>query len=136
MIALAMLSVKYTMTGDMALAKMCLKRMRAGEAPMTLSALQYSSFFTTCTWPRTTRAKLGTFATPMAMITFCVPCPRMVMRMRASRLKGKAIMPSMMRMIMESTAPPKKPATRPRSTPMMAPTMVPPMAMKIEILAP
>ena len=104
--ALPMLSVAYTTTSETVLGRMWENIIRSGDAPRIRSALQNSSFFVTMTLLRTTRANRGTLPMPMARMTLNTPEPRIVTSRMDSRIKGKANMPSIIRMITASTTPP------------------------------
>ena len=134
--ALATFNVAYTIIGEIAFGRICVNSSLVLETPITRQALQYSSFLTICTSPRTTRAKLGILPIPMAMITLISPCPSTVIRIMDNKTNGNERKPSIIRMIIESTIPPMKPAIRPSSTPMIPPTNVPPAATISETLAP
>ena len=65
---------------------------------------------------------MGTLATPTAIITGTSPGPSSATIPIASRSPGIASMMSIMRMTMESAAPPIPPAIAPSSIPIESPT--------------
>ena len=72
--------------------------------------------------PRSRRAKIGTFTTPIAIITCSSPGPSSATMPIAIRKPGIASMMSTNRIITPSTQPPKKPETAPTMVPSDSPT--------------
>ena len=64
---------------DTALGIMCLRMMRAGEAPMERDASTYSCSLMERIWPRTCRAMLTQYSRPNTMNMLTMPAPSFVM---------------------------------------------------------
>ena len=88
--AVAIRSVAWTIIGDITFGRICLKIIRASEAPSAFTASMYSSFRTVKVDPRTIRANAGTENTPTAIMTFVKLPPRTLTIASASRIPGNA----------------------------------------------
>src|ERR1051326_1447370 len=91
--------------------------MRVARAPIALAASTNSRSLTARTGPRTTRAKMGVYTMPIAMITFAGFGPNAATMPSASRTVGKANSTSMVRMMIWSGHPPAYPAIKPSADP-------------------
>src|SRR5436190_15564057 len=122
MIAVASASVPWTITGEMAFGRTWPYRIRTRRTPTDRAARTKS--FSRCPRiePRRSRAKIGIWVTPIAIITSTSPGPSAATIPIANSRPGIASMMSMQRMITVSTTPPKKPAREPRTSPTESPT--------------
>ena len=100
--ALATLMVHCTISGERELGMIYLMMICISLAPMALAASIYSCSLTVSTEARTTRAKVGVWATRMAMIRLTLLVPKAATMAVASKMVGTARRISMIRMIMPS----------------------------------
>ena len=86
---------------------MCVKMMRKLPSPIVRQACTYSEFFSPMTQPRTMRVRPGMVKIVMAMTVLTDPAPSMATIVIASSSPGNASRISTIRLISESTHPPK-----------------------------
>ncbi len=136
MIAVARASVAATMIGEIAFGRMWEKRIFRRGTPIARAARTKSLPFCPSTDPRKSRAKIGTFTTPIAIITEKRPGPNIAAIPIAMSSPGIESMMSMLRMITVSVFPPRKPEQEPRTRPMLTPTVTATTPMSSEKRAP
>ena len=103
MIAVAMASVPWTITGESEFGRMCENRIARGRTPTERAASTKSCSRWASTDPRRSRAKIGTLVTPTATMICQRPGPSIATSPIASSRPGIASMMSIRRMITEST---------------------------------
>lgn len=103
--AKARLTDVWTITGAATLGSTWRPMMRASPAPIERAARTYTSSRTLSALARVTRAKIGVYTMPMAIMALVAPRPRMARMAMASRIAGKANSTSMHRMITSSSHP-------------------------------
>jgi len=103
MIAVAIASVPWTITGEIAFGRMCEKSTQRPRTPTARAASTKSCLRSARTEPRSSRAKIGTFVTPTAIMMWKRLGPSIATIPIAISSPGIASMMSMQRMITEST---------------------------------
>ena len=136
MIAVARASVPCTITGEMAFGSTCEMRIVRRRTPTARAASTKSFSRCASTDPRNRRAKIGTFTTPIAIITCSRPGPSSATMPIAIRKPGIASMMSTNRIRMPSVQPPKKPERAPIRVPSDRPTDTETMPISSERRAP
>ena len=94
MIAVAIASVPCTITGEIAFGRMCEKRIARRRTPTARAASTKSFSRCASTEPRSSRAKIGTFVTPTAIMICQSPGPSIATIPIASSRPGIASMTS------------------------------------------
>ena len=107
MIAVAIASVPWTISGEIEFGRMCENRIERLRTPTERAASTKSVSRCASTEPRRRRAKIGTFTIPTAIVTCHRPGPSSATIPIASSRPGIASMTSITRMIAESTQPPR-----------------------------
>src|ERR1035437_489208 len=121
MIAVAIASVAWTISGVRAFGIRCRNRIRAGVAPSARAAVTKSASRNARRLPRRSRAKIGAYETPTASMICTWPWPSQATIPIASRIPGTASRTSVMRIRTVSTLPPTPPASAPMVVPKMSP---------------
>ena len=106
MIAVAIASVPWTITGAIAFGMMCDTRILRRGTPIARAAKTKSFSFCASTEPRRSLAKIGTLTIPTATMICQSPGPSAATMPIAIRSPGMASMTSMQRIKTESTKPP------------------------------
>ena len=107
MIDRATSTVAMTRIAAAKLLRMCLKMIRWLFSPCARAATTKSCSRSLRVSMRATRAKIGQFDKPKAMMTFCIDAPSAMTSVMASRMNGNASMALTLKSTTESIQPPK-----------------------------